>query len=138
MIYAAALALGLSLIIGTAFHASHMLCDGAAIGSHSRGEALLQGLRELLSDPLHMAVAVGPLWLGWTVLLLAAANRAIPPVVGLGVVVISILGTVFFYAFAAPSVDCETFSDSAMGWRVGGLFAFVSVLLLIPRLWRRG
>lgn len=137
MIYAAALALGLSLVIGTAFHASHMLCEGGAIGSHSRGAALLQGLRELFSHPLHMIVAIGPLWLGWTGLLLAAANRAIPPVVGLGVVVISILGTVFFYAFAAPNVDCAHFSDSAMGWRIGGLFAFVAILLLIPRLWRR-
>ncbi|WGT50091.1 hypothetical protein [Thioclava nitratireducens] len=136
VLFAAALSLALSLIIATAFHAGQMLCDGDWAGSHSRGEALRLGLADLLARPLHLIVVAVPLWLGWTGLLLAAANRAIPPVLGMGIVVFSIFGTVLFYAFAAPNLDCAAYTDRAMSWRAGGLFAFVALLLLLPRLWR--
>ncbi|OOY05024.1 hypothetical protein [Thioclava sp. F28-4] len=137
VLFAAALSLALSLIIATAFHASHMICDGEWSGASSRGAALVMGLGELLANPMHLILVVAPLWLGWTGLLLAAANRAIPPVLGMGIVVFSILATVLFYAFAAPNLDCSGYTDRAMSWRAGGLFAFVALLLLLPRLWRR-
>lgn len=135
--YAAALALGLSLVIATAFHATHMLCEGDWTGAATRGEAMIRGFAGLLSSPFHLLISVLPLWIGWTLLLLSAANRAIPPVVGLGTVLLSILGTLFFYAFAVPRIDCANFSDRAMMWRIGGLFLFVAFLLLLPKLWRR-
>ncbi|MBC7143788.1 MAG: hypothetical protein H5U24_00115 [Thioclava marina] len=136
--YAAALALGLSLVIATAFHATHMICEGDWTGDATRGEAMLRGFAGLVRSPLHLMISVLPLWIGWTLLLLSAADRAIPPVVGLGTVLLSMLGTLFFYAFAVPRIDCATFSDRAMIWRISGLFLFVAFLLLLPRLWRRG
>jgi len=84
-----------------------------------------------------MLTLVGPLWVSWMLLFLASANRALSPVIGLGVVVMSILGTVAFYAFLAPRIACNAFGDGAMTLRIGAFLAFLAVLLAIPRLWRQ-
>jgi hypothetical protein len=135
-VYAAALALGLSLLVATGFHASHLICESRLQGS-DKGMVLLAGMGDLLRHPVHMLTLVGPLWVSWMLLFLASANRALSPVIGLGVVVMSILGTVAFYAFLAPRIACNSFGDGAMTLRIGAFLAFLAVLLAIPRLWRQ-
>ncbi|KEO59313.1 hypothetical protein [Thioclava indica] len=135
-VYAAALALALSLLVATGFHSMHLICDTKLSGG-GKGTLLLAGMGDLLRDPLHFLALVGPLWVGWTLLLMAAANRAISPVLGMGVVVASILGTVIFYAFIAPRLACDSYGDGAMTLRIAAFLGFLAVLLAIPRLWRR-
>ncbi|MBN2739328.1 MAG: hypothetical protein JXR35_00360 [Rhodobacteraceae bacterium] len=134
--FAAALALALSLLLATGFHSAHLICDASLPGS-GKGTLLLKGMGDLLRDPLHFLTLVGPLWIGWTLLLMAAANRAISPVLGMGVVVISILGTVSFYAFIVPRIACHSYGDDAMTLRIAAFLGFLAILLAIPRPWRR-
>ncbi|WP_417807680.1 hypothetical protein [Thioclava sp.] len=135
-VYAAALALALSLLVATGFHSTHLICDAKLAGG-GKGTLLLAGVGDLLRHPLHLLSVGGPLWVGWTLLLVAAANRAISPVLGMGVVVVSILGTVSFYAFIAPRITCDSRSDDAMTLRIAVFLVFLAVLLAIPRLWRQ-
>ena len=133
---AAALALGLSLLVATGFHGTHLICNAQLAGT-GKGTLLLASLGDLLRDPTHLVALVGPLWLAWTLLLMAAANRAISPVLGMGIVVTSILGTVFFYAFLAPRLACDSHSDRAMTLQIAAFLGFLAVLLAIPPLWRQ-